>query len=384
VGVRTTRRALFTAPLLALLLFVTQAGAAPGTQPGKAQPTARGISTLALDWPRVAYASGGRIHVWNIATGATLVVRGDYSNATHSINAAQVAIAGTRVAWIKRVGYGNTELGEKLFTASIAGRAHVRKQGYIVDREDSVDSVGGWIAGVVGSGNVLAVSTWRSDRGTTANEKLSRITPSALRPIVTGPGAIVAQAVDSGHIAVLRSIAAWPADEPSTPTTHPSVGVYSTAGRSLGEIVLDTPIPPPPSCGDCVAYPSTIQNSVALSGNRLVVLTATNPWTSSSTWTIKLEVYEWTTGALLQTWPLVFRPYSSNGAPPLAVYGRFAAVVGKGLHVVDLTTGREIMEQRASGSPAALSSHGLVYAAPRGKGGRLVFVPMSRLLALAG
>lgn len=376
------RRALVTAPLLALLLFVTQAGAAPGAQPGKVKQTASPIRTLAMDWPRVAYASGGRIHVWNVVTGATSVVKGEYSNAAHTIDAAQVAIAGTRVAWIKRVGYGNTEEGEKLYTASIAGRAHVRKQAYLFERENSADAAGGWIAGVVGSGKVLAVSTWKSDRAATSNEKLSRITPTALRPIVTGPGAIVAQSVNGDHIAVLRSIAAWPADEPSTPTTQPTVGVYSTRGRPLGTIVLTTTIPAPPSCSDCVGYPSTIENSVALGGDRLVVLTATNPWLPTSLWTVKLDVYDWRTGALLQTWPLTFSLY--NAASPLAVHGRFAVVVGKGLHVIDLTTGKEIMEQHSSGAPAALDSHGLVYAASHGRGGKLVFVPMSRLLALAG
>jgi hypothetical protein len=366
-----------------LLLFSMQAGAAK-PQPTEVKVTAHSISTLAMDGPRVAYASGGRIYVWNVVTGATSVVAGDYSNATHRIDAAQVAIAGTRVAWIKRVGYGNTELGEKLYSASIAGRAHVRRQGYIFDREDSSHSVGGWIAGVVGSGNVLAVSTWKADDGATSKERLSRITPTALRPIATGPGAIVAQSANGGHFAVLRSTAAWPAEEPSTPESQPTIGVYGTDGTLLRELVVDTPIPPPPSCGDCVGYPSTIQNSVALSGDRLVVLTATNLWTSSTPWKIEIEVYDWTTGELFHTWPMVFTPYAANAAPPLAVYGRFAAVVGKGLHVIDLETGNEIMEQRASGSPAALNSRGLVYAAPHGQGGKLVFVPMSKLLALPG
>jgi hypothetical protein len=382
--VRTTRRALVATLFLALLLFATQAGAAAKSQPGKVKQTASGVSTLAVAWPRVAYASGGRIHVWNVATGATSVVKGDYSNATHSIDAAQVAIAGTRVAWIKRVGYGNTEAGEKLYSASVAGSAHMRKQGYIFGRQDSARAVGGWIAGVVGSGNVLAVSTWKSDRAATSNAKLSRITPTGLHSIVTGPGAIVAQSANGGHIAVLRSIAAWPADEPSTPTTQPTVGIYSTGGRLLGQIELATPIPPPPSCGDCVAFPSTMFNSVALSGDRLVALTETNPWFPASRWTTKLEVYDWKTGSLLQTWPVAFNPYANNAAAPLAAHGRFAAVVGKRLHVLDLTTGKEVMSAPASGGPAALDSHGLVYAARHGRSGKLVFVPMSKLLAAAG
>jgi hypothetical protein len=61
-----------------LLLGSAQAGAAK-PQPDKVKQTAYPIWTLAIDGPRVAYASAGRIYVWNVATGATSVVRGIYS-----------------------------------------------------------------------------------------------------------------------------------------------------------------------------------------------------------------------------------------------------------------------------------------------------------------
>lgn len=367
------------------LLFAMQPASAAKPPPAKVKITPNRIATLALDWPHVAYASGGRIHIWNVATGATSVVPGNYSNAAHSIDASEVAIAGRRVAWIKRVGYGNTELGEKLYSAS-GGPAHVRKQGYIFGREDSASAVGGWIAGVVGSGKVLAVSLWKSNRAVVSNASLSLITPTSLRPIVTGPGGVVAESADGNHIAVLRSIAAWPADQPSTPTTQPTVAVYSTAGKLLREVVVETPIPPPVSCGDCVGYPSTMFNSVALSGHRLVVLTATNPETGPTPWAYAatLDVYDWTTGALVHSWPFSLRPWALNAAAPLAACRRFAAVEGKQLHVFDLTTGKEILTAPSSGSPAALDSHGLVYATGGGRQGKLVFVPMTRLLATAG
>ena len=373
--------ALFLAP--ALLVSSAQAGSAR-QQSNKVKLTVTRVATLAMDGARVAYASGGKIYVWNVDTGATSVVKGEYSNATHTIDASQVAIAGKRVAWIKRVGYGNTEEGEKLYTAQSGGSPHVLKQGYIFGREDSAHAVGGWIAGVVGAGKVLAVSTWKSNDGATSDEKLSLIGSTQLHPIVTGPGAIVAEAANGGHIAVLRSLAAWPADEPSMPAGEPTVGVYGVDGTLLREIVLDTPIPPPPPCGDCVLSVSTIFNSVALSGNRLVVLTQTNPETAGSSYTTKLEVYDWSTGALLQTWPVASTPFGANAAPPLSVYNRFAVVEGRRLLVLDLTTGNEIMSASTSGSSAALDSHGLVYAERRGRGGKLIFVPMSKLLALVG
>jgi hypothetical protein len=369
---------------VAILLLFTALAAAAKPQPGKVKPTPSPVRSLAMDWPRVAYASGGRIHVWNVVTGTTSVVKGNYSNSTYTIDAAEVAIAGTRVAWIKRVSYGNTELGEKLYTALIGGSAHVLKQGYIFGREDSAHATGSWIAGVVGSGRSIAVSTWKSSRGTSSQERLSLIGPAALHPIVTGRGAIVADSMNRSQVAVLRSIAAWPADEPSTPTAQPTVGIYSTGGKLLRKIVVSTPVPPPPPCPDCAdgGYPSTIQNSVALSGDRLVLLTETCPKPGSSAWTTTLQVYKWTTGKLQQSWPVALKPYAINVAAPLAAYGRFAAVVGRRVHVIDLTTGKEIMSAPASGSPAALDSHGLVYAANQGRGGKLVFVPMSKLLAL--
>lgn len=373
--------------LTSLLVLSARAATAKSQQSSKVKVTSHRVATLAMDGSRVAYASGGRIYVWHVATGETSVVKCNYSNAAHSLDAAQVAIAGTRVAWIKRTGYGNTEMSEKLFSASAGGRAHVRKQGYIFGREDSAHAVGGWIAGVVGSGKVLAVSMWKSDRASTSKERLSLITPTKLHSIVTGPGAIVAEAANGGHIAVLRSLAAWPADEPSTPTTEPTIGIYSADGALLGEIVLDTPVPPPPSCGDCGTFPSTMQNAVALSGSRLVVLTETNPETGPgpSTWTTTLEVYDWRTGALLHAWPISFKPWAVNTAAPLAAYGRFAAVEGRQLHLVDLTSGADEVLAPGVGSPAALGPKGLVYAT-RGNGqhGKLVFVPMAKLPALFG
>lgn len=372
--------------LVILLALSAQAGSAE-QRTGSAKVTAHGIATLAMDGSRVAYASGGRIYVWNVATGATSVVKGEYSNATHTQDAAQVAIAGARVAWIKRQSYGNTELGEKLYSASAGGTAHVRKQGYIFEREDSADSVGGWIAGVVGSGKVLAVSTWKSDRGTVTKARLNLITPTKLRSIATGPGSIVAQAAQGGHIAVLSSPAAWPADEPSTPTKQPTVRVYSASGKLLRVTVVTTPIPPPQTCADCSAYPSTIQNSVALDGDKLILLTATNPETGPTPWlwATTIQVYNWQTGLLLHTWPMSLRPYSINAAPPFSAHGRFAAVEGKQLHLVDLTTGVDKVIGPGLGSPAALGPKGLVYAAHASKGhGKLIFVPTSKLPGLGG
>ena len=106
----------------ALIVGSAQAGAAK-PQPNKVKQTAKPIWTLAMDGPRVAYASAGRVYVWNRTTGATSVVKGNYTNAKHSVNAEEIAIVGRRLAWIKRQQLGNTELPTILYTARVGGSA---------------------------------------------------------------------------------------------------------------------------------------------------------------------------------------------------------------------------------------------------------------------
>jgi hypothetical protein len=371
--------------LFALLVASAQAGAAK-PQPGKVKRTATGISTLAMDGPRVAYASGGKLYVWNVVTGVTSLVRGRYGNVRHASDAPQqLAFASKRLAWVKRQEFGEAQESSKLYTAPIAGRPRLLKEGHLFHWADSSRTSGVWIGGLIGSGKVLAVSTWKSNGTASSDEQLSLITSTGLRTIVAGPAAIVAASVNGGHIAVLRSTAAWPVWGPATPTTQPTVGVYSTGGKLLREIVLTTPIPPPYS-----GLPSTIQNSIALSGDRLVVLTVTGSPSVRRAATV--EVYDWRTGALVQTWPLQFNPRWLNLASPLAVYGRFAAIEGASLlHLVNLTTGNDDVSIAHAnyfsdtGRSAAIGPRGLVYAlSPRRYNGpgKLVFVPMAKLLAM--
>ena len=76
----------------ALLFFSTQAGAAK-PQPNRVKHTAEPIATLALDGVRVAYVSEGRVHVWNVLTGATSVISGTYpSNHKAGADKGEVAI----------------------------------------------------------------------------------------------------------------------------------------------------------------------------------------------------------------------------------------------------------------------------------------------------
>ena len=375
--------------LAALLVLSAQAGAAK-PQPSKVKQTATPVRALAMDGPRVAYMrSDRRVGVWNVATGATSFVRGDYPSKGRRFGygTGEVAIAGTRIALITRFVTGNSQqTQERLYTATLGGSA--RQLGKLTNHAtdppcfecgDPGFSFGDWIAGVVGSGKILAVSTWKANDSVSSDERLSLITSTRLRTIVTGPGAVVSQSADSGHIAVLRSTAAWPDGDVGPVTTAPAVDVYSADGALLREIALNS-TPGTPG----YSHPFTVIR-IALSGDRLGVLTLMVPAAGSLTST--LEVYDWTTGALVHVWPLALG-HGSPGSDRLAVYGRVAVIEGDSfrLRLLDLTTGKTVtIAASRAGSPATIGSRGLVYAVnpvKDGRPGKLVFVPMAKVLRL--
>ena len=349
---------LFLAP--ALLVGSVQAAAAK-PQAQKVKRTTAPIWALAMDGSRVAYASGGKIRVWNTATGATSVVTGKYDGKFTT----QIAIAGKRVAWIRDQRFGNTEEGEKLFTASLAGKAKMIDHVYRHGADDPTLTTGGWIEGLIGSGKNIAVSTWRSNGTTASDQQLGLVTPKGVSPLAGGPGAIVASSNDGEHIADLQA-APW--------SDSRSASIYSTAGDLLQQVALD-----PPDA-------NTTGTRIGISGKLLTVLT-TRLFEPSGPTTVTLQVYDWTTGKLLSTWPVAITQYT--GEVSFAVRGSLAAVEGPyRLHLVDLDTGKDVTIAPASHSdtPPAIGPGGLVYALnPHYNGpGKLVFVPTARLLALAG
>lgn len=357
-------RSLRVAGLLLVLLPIVllgvsaQAGAAK-PQANKVRQTSAPVRTLAMDWPRVAYASGGRVYVWNVATGATSVVKGSYGNAQHSVDAAEIAISGKRVAWTKREQFGNKEASERLYTALVGGSAHLLRSAYIGNGHD------GWIGAVVGSAKLLAVSTWNWDETTLDHQRLNVITSKGgLRWIHSGTGTIVAAAAEGKHIAVAPL--AWPVGPRDgfemPPTSPPTVGIYSDGGRLLGQVALAT------------------AHEIALSGNQLVALTTPSPRT--------VQVFDWTTGALVHSWPVA----TARSLPwNLAAYGRFAVysvyprfAAPRALHLLDLRTGKDVVIATAIGGyqhDAAIGPRGLVYVVNSGPHRKLVFVPTAKLVA---
>jgi hypothetical protein len=345
----------------ALLVGSAHAGVAK-PQANKVEKSSAPIVALALSGSRVAYASAGRIHVWNMATGENSTVKGKHGNVSHS--GTQVAIAGKRVAWIKAQQFGNTEAGENLYTASVGGTPHQLKHVYRYGVDDPTLTKGGWIDGLVGAGKHLVVSTWKSDGTTAADEQLSLVTAKGLSPLAGGIGSIVSQAVEGGHIAVLTS-GPWSAST--------SASVYSVSGDPLAQIPLGS------------------ASEVALSGNLLIVLTPAP--------TPSLQVYDWTTGTLEHTWPAVGATTLTAGPHRVAhveaygklvLYSVYTGYVGgnERLHVLDPATGKDAVVSRVKGygnlEEWALGSQGVVYAIDSGKSGKLEFVPAAKLESLLG
>jgi hypothetical protein len=359
----------------ALLVFCTQAGAAR-QQRSTVKAVHHLVWALAMDWPRVAYASGEdgsseAIHVWNMATGATSVVRSRHGAATHE--AGEIAISGKRLAWIRTVQLGNTELNHWLYTAALGGSAHLLRQMHGFTDTDC--GLGGpQMGGLVGSGNALAVSTWMdsSDGSVSSKQRLSLITRTGLRTIATGPDAILSESADGGHIAVLPVPPPSKTPDSCEQSLPTSAAVYSTDGAVLGTIELPAP------------DPSTLGYQVALSGNELVVLTYGLHEPSGPAW-VTLTDYDWPTGAMLHTWPVAITHYP--GEVDFSVHGELAVVHGPSrLHLVDLNTGKDVTIAIGNNTlgPTSLGARGLVYAVNAHRRAQLVFVPTAKLLALAG
>lgn len=350
-----------------LVLVVSAASAAVPTRTLK--HVSRPVAGVATDGWRVAYVTDDdAVRVWNVQTGATTQVRAGSGHYMDHPLIPELAIAGTRVAWITLGVNGNSlETWARLYTRSLTGDARkvaeaFRSDGY---SDGGVELWrGNWLTGLTGSANVLAVSRWtttpKADESgmTISSPRLSVVDPKrlVLRVIAAGEKAIVSASADAGRVAVLR-----PDD---------SVGIYSSAGALLKQIT--------PGSAKEIAY----------GGGRLVVLTDTRT----------LEVYDARSGALLHTWPVHTSPtYRQPGS--LRAYGRIAVyfvdprALSQRMHLVDLATGKELVLPPTShpwGSPgAAIGPHGLVYTVNTyrfgshpTRAGTLVFVSTAKALSM--
>jgi hypothetical protein len=347
---------------LPLLLALVVPAAAGKVMPTRSVPTSGEVTGLAFYGARVAYGvrpygvTSQSVHVWNVLSdkGSLIHRRG---------GGMEFAVAGNRIAWISRSG-SPSETDEYLLTTPLP-QLRLRQLTSAVrhrDNEASTES-GDWLSGLVGSGNVIAVSRWQTEADVASNARLSLVGTSGLRPIVFGTSAIVAQSVDAGRIAVVRSTEIWPGQVRRSGGVG-SVGVYSTSGKLLLEVNRGT------------------AREAALSGNSLAVLTTTN----------RIELYNAKTGAFLRAWRVPIRTAHLDLQGAIAIYSVYGRYAGpRKLHALQVKTGKDVILGRGvgpypytQGDDAQIDRLGVVYVVNKWPGtprGHIVFVPMGRVLA---
>jgi hypothetical protein len=330
-----------------------------------------------MDGPTVAYSTAGHglsVFTWNVLTGHKTRMSGSQTR-EGSVAITGLAVAGKRVAWIGSSA-GNSEHIDTLFISSVAApkeRVRAYAQRFVTyDPPKTPWLEGAWMQGLVGSGDVLAVSRWSTGPGgaTLPSGGLNLIGTGGLRRIVGGTGGIVAQSADSGRIAVLR-----PTGVIGEPLLYSgsSIGIYNARGTLLRELR-------PPGI-NLVKRNQGRMAEVVQNGDRLAVLTVQS----------RLELYNWRSSKLLHTWRL------PSGAGHFDLDGRIATyLVTHGnssltLHVRHLQTGRDVVLRRLSQTPQSglvgvgIERPGLAYAWNACDGqdcfGVLRFVPMARVLA---
>lgn len=243
----------------------------------------------------------------------------------------EVAIAGKRTTWLVNEG-GNTESDNLLFSATSPGRDAIVARS-TASGPDLDTLAGGWIGGLVSDGTRISYSAWTSS----GSGALHRF-PSTTKPLAPDAGAVVDSSADAGRVAVLRA--------------DGSVAVFGIAGQLLQTIR------------------PTNARAIALAGNLLAVVVKGG----------NADVYDRTTGALLHAWPIASGATSIDASNGIATY-----VAGAAVHVLDLSTGRDVTVatgKRRQVSGARIDTVGLLYAFDTRTGGTIAFVPISTVAKL--
>lgn len=347
--------------VLPLLLLVPAATAKPPAT--RSVPTNGEVMGLAFEGARVVYGirpygvANQSVHTWNVLSGRTATIhrRG---------GGAAFAVAGNRVAWIARGG-SPSETDEYLLTTPLP-RLHLRQIAFALRSDDHAAEyeVGNWLSGLVGSGNVIAVSSWTTgSENSVSDGRLSLVTSGRLKPVVSGPEAIAAESLDAGRIAVVRSLALWPGHYRLSGGPG-SVGVYSTTGKLLLEVNKGTAI------------------EAAINGNSLAVLTTTS----------RIELYNVKSGAFVRSWRVPAGAAHLDLQGGIAIYSVYPRHYGpRALHALGVKTGKDVVLisrvgpwPYMQGDDAQIDELGVVYGVNPWKKvhqGHVVFVPMARVLA---
>jgi len=341
---------------------------------------------IAADGPRVAAAVDylleinvcDRVVVWNPAKKAvTRIATGANCQSGPIDDLPEVALAGTRVAWLEAVGGNSLDLvlksralSEKK-TKSIAFASN----GFGGEGEPG----GGWIGNLAGNGATLVYDRWSLCTAaplpvmdyTTRNclqpaagdrpeyvfskQKLLKIVNGKSGVIATAPDAevmsfgVARNLVSPYSLAVVSVDGGWIA----TQAPNGAVTLYAANGAAPKQI----------------AVPGGSFAGTALQGSRLVTLRDGN-----------LELYNTNSGALVKSIPLAARSILRDLEDRLAVY-----ILGRKVHVIRLSDEKDISYSPPGKGAvdAQIESSGLFYSYnfPHGNDhGRIAFVPWKKLL----
>ena len=211
------------AGLLSSLALVASATGTTATHAAKVRHLQLPVAALAIDGDRVAYALSSRyatkpnttkVLVWNVRTGKTVKVSGNQTrhadNTSTGAGVFQLAIAGSRVAWLVNVG-GMSEGDDYLFTSAVTNPKERKvvsasRFGENCPGHHASGCAGPWVGGLVGSGNLLAFNRWTTDaQGAVTKGGLYVLDGTHTKSIATGPATVSAVSADGGRVAVLRS-----------------------------------------------------------------------------------------------------------------------------------------------------------------------------------
>jgi hypothetical protein len=260
-----------------------------------------------------------------LASGATTCAQ-EQTSTGRGID--ELAVAGKRTTWLVNEG-GNTESDDLLFSSTASGRDAVVARS-TASGPDLDTLAGSWIGGLVSDGSRVTYSTWTSS-GAGALHRFPG--PKALAQ--DGGGAVVDSSADAGRVAVLRA--------------GGSVSVYGIAGQLLATVQAAN------------------ARGVALAGSLLATLVKGGT----------LDVYDRTTGALVHAWPVAPGATTVDASNGVAAY-----VAGAAVHVLDLSTGRDVTVatgKRRQVTGARIDAAGLLYAYDTRTAGTIVFVPFARV-----
>ena len=346
--------------LLALALVASAAGTT-AAHSKKVKTFKQPVGALAVDGNNVAFDLSSRsekqpngvnkVLVWNVKTGRTITVSGRKTAVADNTGTGegvfQLAIAGSRVAWLVNEG-GNLESADYLFTSSVTQPKERQIASALRTCADGAPvCTGAWLGGLVGSGNTIAVNRWTTDStGHIGSAGLYSVNGTQLKTIATGAGTLQAASSDAGRAAVLHS--------------DGSVAVYSKSGSVL------------------MTLPPSSAKEAALAGKNLVVVSETR----------QLQVYDAGSGSLTKTLPT-----HGTGLHNLDVQENIAIyTTGPRVRAVNLSSGKTsavaTLGKHSEILLARISSAGVAYAVNGtrvffGKG-TVGFIPLARVKAAVG